>query len=989
MADHTDFGSVATTDGSVVRTFTIENLGDAELKLDGTPLVALNGTHAEDFTVTALPTTPIASGRMTTFQVSFDPSGSGLRTATLTIANDDDDENPYDFQIQGTGTTTATAEIDLRGNTLSIGDGDTSPTTADHTDFGSTNISGGTVVRTFTIENVGSAALNLAGTPRVALSGTHPDDFQVTALPTTPIASGRMTTFQVRFDPSSLGLRTAMLTIVNDDADEDPYEFQIQGTGIVNAGSEIDVRGNTLSIGDGDTSPTTADHTDFGSTDIFSGTVLRTFTIANTGSAALHLDGTPLVALSGTHPGDFQVTALPTTPIVSGGMTTFQVRFDPSGLGLRTATLTIVNDDADENPYTFQIQGTGTATQFLTVNIAAASFSEGAGAGATTATVSRTTATTNSLTVTLASSDTSEATVPTTVTFPAGQTTSTPFNIAAVNDTIVDGTQTVTITASATNHVPGADTVDVTDDDTTMLDFGDAPTAAQSGFTKDYPVTLAQDGARHTKSSLFLGSLIDVESDGQPASEAGASGSEGDDNIGEDDEDGVFATASIVANSASSAGSSISVTASGSGKLDAWIDFNRDADWDDDGEQIFASEDVVAGANLLSFRVPAGATPGVAVARFRLSSVGGLAPTGAASDGEVEDDLITILNGDVPGGVAVEVDAAVPGTVEVVADGNDVVVRSGAIELFRGAGIALNRLDILGTDGDDTFNIADLDAIFAGLVGGDAGAGNDTLRLTGSGQTLDLAALAAAHLQGIEAIDITGGGGNTLTLDVNKVLSLSSTTDTLRVQHDDGDAVHYGSGWTVQIPQIVGGQYVHILKQGNATIEVANTRPFNNPLRELDTNRDGVISPVDALIVINRIIDQGSGPLAALTSVAGLTEFFYIDTSGDRSVSPLDALVVINFLNDPTGVAEGEFAPSLPTPVVSSTAHIASERTAVGGGISKRRLPSLDLLTTTYVQHAPAVDTFHIEGSRLADRRSSDSSDKELVDAIDEFFAVF
>ena len=29
------------------------------------------------------------------------------------------------------------------------------------------------------------------------------------------------------------------------------------------------------------------------------------------------------------------------------------------------------------------------------------------------------------------------------------------------------------------------------------LDFGDAPTAAQSGFVNDYPTTLADDGARH------------------------------------------------------------------------------------------------------------------------------------------------------------------------------------------------------------------------------------------------------------------------------------------------------------------------------------------------------------------------------------------------------------------------------------------------------------------------------------------------------------
>ncbi|MGK0188746.1 MAG: hypothetical protein ACI9R3_004560, partial [Verrucomicrobiales bacterium] len=83
--------------------------------------------------------------------------------------------------------------------------------------------------------------------------------------------------------------------------------------------------------------------------------------------------------------------------------------------------------------------------------------------------VSRNTDTTNALTVTLSSGDTSEATVPASVTIAAGQLTSSAFNIDAVDDAIVDGTQTVTITASATAHANGTDTVDVTDDDTAGL----------------------------------------------------------------------------------------------------------------------------------------------------------------------------------------------------------------------------------------------------------------------------------------------------------------------------------------------------------------------------------------------------------------------------------------------------------------------------------------------------------------------------------------
>ena len=40
-------------------------------------------------------------------------------------------------------------------------------------------------------------------------------------------------------------------------------------------------------------------------------------------------------------------------------MTTFTVQFNPGNLGLRQATISIDNDDADENPYSFDVQGTG------------------------------------------------------------------------------------------------------------------------------------------------------------------------------------------------------------------------------------------------------------------------------------------------------------------------------------------------------------------------------------------------------------------------------------------------------------------------------------------------------------------------------------------------------------------------------------------------------------------------------------------------------
>ncbi|MGK7902872.1 MAG: choice-of-anchor D domain-containing protein [Hormoscilla sp.] len=134
------------------------------------------------------------------------------------------------------------------------------------------------------------------------------------------------------------------------------------------AAPEIDVQGNSLSITDGDTTPATADHTDFGSQDIASGTVSHTFTIENTGSATLTLPGNP-VSITGANASDFTVTQ-PSEIVLTlspGGSSFFSIEFDPEATGLRTAEISIANDDSDENPFNFTIQGMGTATPGVTI----------------------------------------------------------------------------------------------------------------------------------------------------------------------------------------------------------------------------------------------------------------------------------------------------------------------------------------------------------------------------------------------------------------------------------------------------------------------------------------------------------------------------------------------------------------------------------------------------------------------------------------------
>ncbi len=269
----------------------------------------------------------------------------------------------------GAGHAGAAPEIDIQGNGVSIAAGDTSPGPADGTDFGAADILAGTVSRTFTVSNAGDTDLNLGGTPVVEISGTDASDFTVTAMPSSPVGPGGGTTFDVVFDPGGPGTRTATLSIANDDPDENPYTFTIQGTGTVEP--EIDLRGNGTSITSGDTTPGGGDHTDFGPAAVGGGGLVRTFTVVNTGSGDLNLTGTPAVSIAGAEGADFTVTTSPGSPVsAGGGTTTFDIRFDPGAPGIRTGTVSIANDDRDENPYTFTIQGTGTAAPTVSTDFA-------------------------------------------------------------------------------------------------------------------------------------------------------------------------------------------------------------------------------------------------------------------------------------------------------------------------------------------------------------------------------------------------------------------------------------------------------------------------------------------------------------------------------------------------------------------------------------------------------------------------------------------
>ncbi len=429
---------------------------------------------------------------------------------------------------------------------------------------------------------------------------------------------------------------------------------------------------------------------------------------------------------------------------------------------------------------------------------------------------------------------------------------------------------------------------------TASLDYGDAPAS--------YPVTLADDGARHVVGSLRLGADIDIDADGNPTAAADGDGA---------DEDGVSVIANPVADPTTDTVASFLVTASATSLLDAWVDFNGDGDWDDAGEQIATSAALSAGPNVISYLVPAGATAGDTAARFRVSSAGNLAPTGEAADGEVEDYIVAILDGS----AAPDATVMSPATTTIVRfDQGDSNVGDGQVTLMDAPTDAIGRLDVQSGDTDDTVTV-DLsgDGIPAAGLKLDAMSGDNTLAVIGQ-SPFDLTDTGNVDATNFINVDLTDASANTITIDAASVSQLSPANNTIAVIGSEGDAIDFADAadWGMTEPAIAGGRFIRVATNAETgqVVEIDLPDPWQNPIEASDVNNDRRVSASDALRVINELSrrnfsDENSETLNDAISTTPWPGV-YFDQNGDGRASALDALRVINRMAQIANGGSGE-----------------------------------------------------------------------------------
>jgi Abnormal spindle-like microcephaly-assoc'd, ASPM-SPD-2-Hydin/HYDIN/CFA65/VesB-like, Ig-like domain/K319L-like, PKD domain len=300
---------------------TINNTGDGNLVISS---LALTGANASDFSksASALPIT-VPPGQNTVVSLTFSPTVIGTRVASLTIT-DTATGSPHNVALSGTGTAPAfgiaPASVTFANQLVGV---QSAPTTV-------------------TITNTGTADLKISA---LSLTGNSPGDFGFTpasALPVT-VTAGNSTTIAVTFTPSSVGARSASLSITDNAGG--PHSVPLSGTGVT--------PGRLIN----------PDPVAFGNQVVGTTSTATTVTITNNGTASLVISN---LAVSGTNAAEFSFTpvTLPVT-VTPGNNTTLSIKFAPTAVGARSGLL-VITDNANGSPYSLALSGTGTAPIFGT-----------------------------------------------------------------------------------------------------------------------------------------------------------------------------------------------------------------------------------------------------------------------------------------------------------------------------------------------------------------------------------------------------------------------------------------------------------------------------------------------------------------------------------------------------------------------------------------------------------------------------------------------
>lgn len=215
----TNIGQIPPGGGSF--NLTIENNGSNTLTFTNNPIAAFSGAVSCTPSLGGSPPASITAGNNIVITINIAVTLPQAFSFRMDIASNDFDEDPYTMYFHGTAAYEPIMSIEYNATPLDDGDIE---------DVGSLTAGVATNL-TFTIYNTGNGALNLTGTPLVALPTQQDVGVTVVSQPSATVAATNgSTTFTLAVTPVGSGNWLFEFSIDNNDPYRNPYNILIEGS---------------------------------------------------------------------------------------------------------------------------------------------------------------------------------------------------------------------------------------------------------------------------------------------------------------------------------------------------------------------------------------------------------------------------------------------------------------------------------------------------------------------------------------------------------------------------------------------------------------------------------------------------------------------------------------------------------------------------------------------------------------------------------------
>jgi hypothetical protein len=259
----------------------------------------------------------VPAGGVCTISIAFAPTKLGAMTGTVGLTtNAPGMTGTLSIAVSGAGAPGAVPNVALSSTTIA---------------FGNQPIGVATTPSTISLSNSGQAPLQISS---ITLSGLNTSDFAVTTTCQGVVAAGASCSISVIFQPTVVGSRNAVVTLLANVANLPQITLTGTGLGL----PQLSLSSSAVQ---------------FGSATVGGTGAARTINLSNTGSGTLLVTG---IALSGTRVSDFTMTTTCGTSLSAGGVCSISVNFLPRGFGLRTAALTLFTNAA-ASPQSIALNG--------------------------------------------------------------------------------------------------------------------------------------------------------------------------------------------------------------------------------------------------------------------------------------------------------------------------------------------------------------------------------------------------------------------------------------------------------------------------------------------------------------------------------------------------------------------------------------------------------------------------------------------------------